>query len=134
MSKLNMLVMEGDYSLCRLESFAGIPEWALPSPFYTITKTADELSIVCESRFVPVEVKQDGNWKLLKIAAVLDLSLTGITARFSTALANAGVNLCVIATYDTDYIMVKSGKLITAIKALEEKDFIVESTTTGHEL
>jgi len=78
---------------------------------------------------VPAGVKQDGDWKLLKIAAVLDLSLTGITAKFSTALADAGVNLCVIATYDTDYIMVKAEKLSVAIEALEAAGFSVQQST-----
>lgn len=129
MSTLEMIVLDEEYSLCRLEAGSSISEWALESSFYTITKTDDELSVVCESRLVPADVKQDGEWKLLKIAAVLDLSLTGITARFSTALANAGVNLCVIATYDTDYIMVKSAKVSIAIEALAAAGFSVQQTT-----
>ena len=96
------------------------------SSFYTISKTSDELSVVCESLYVPAEVKQDGNWRLLKIASVLNLSLTGITAKFSTALANADINLCVIATYETDYILVKQEKLQPAITALQHADFLVQ--------
>ena len=129
MSKLNMQVLESEYSLCRLEVGAAIPQWAFESQFYTITKTSDELSVICESRLVPPQVKKDGEWKLLKIAAVLDLSLTGITARFSTALADADVNLCVIATYDTDYIMVKAEKLSVAIEALDAAGFRVQQPT-----
>ena len=58
--------------------------------------------------------------------AVLDLSLTGITAKFSKALADATVNICVIATYDTDYVLVKEEKLSAAIKALENAGFSVQ--------
>ena len=89
-------------------------------------KTSNELSIVCESKYVPPEEKQNGHWRLLKIMAVLDLSLTGITAQFSTALADAAVNICVIATYDTDYVMVKEEKLSTATKALQNAGFTVQ--------
>jgi hypothetical protein len=126
MSQLKFILMEGIYSLCRLAPQETLPSWSLSSPFYTISKTSDELSVVCESSYVPAEVKQDGDWRLLKIAAVLDLSLTGITAKFSTALANAGVNLCVIATYQTDYLLVKQEKLAISITALQNAGFIIQ--------
>jgi hypothetical protein len=124
-----MVVLSGEYSLCRLPAGSSLPAWVLPSSFYNISHTSEELSVVCESKYVPASILQDGDWKLLKIAAVLDLALTGITAKFSTALANAGVNLCVIATFDTDYIMVKSTKLRIAITALENAGFIFEPST-----
>lgn len=126
MKQLTFILIDGLFSLCRLAPEDAIPSWALSSSFYTITKTSDELSVVCESNYVPAFVKQDGNWRIFKIAGVLNLSLTGITAKFSTALANAGVNLCVIATYDTDYILVKQEKLQTAIIALQDAGFIVQ--------
>ena len=126
MNQLTFIVMNGIFSLCSLAPQDPIPAWAVLSSFYTISKTNDELSIVCESQYVPIDVKHDRNWSLLKIAAVLDLSLTGITAKFSTALADAGVNLCVIATYETDYILVKQQKLPTAIAALQNAGFIVQ--------
>ena len=126
MSQLTFILIDGVFSLCRLAPEDAIPSWALSSGFYTISKTDDELSVVCESQYVPAFIKQDGNWRLLKIAAILDLFLTGITAKFSTALGNAGVNLCVIATYQTDYILVKQEKLQTAITALQDAGFIVQ--------
>lgn len=126
MKQLTFILMDGVFSICSLASEDAIPFWALSSGFYTISKTSDELSVVCESKCVPDVIKQDSNWRLLKIAAVLDLSITGITANFSTALANAGVNLCVIATYNTDYILVKQEKLQTATIALLDAGFIVQ--------
>lgn len=126
MNQLTFILIDGIFSLCRLAPEDSIPSWTLSSDFYTISKTSDELSVVCESQYIPAGIKQDGNWKLLKIASVLDLSLTSITAKFSTALANAGVNLCVIATYETDYILVKQEKLQPAISALQNTGFIVQ--------
>ncbi len=102
-----------------------IPAWVSASPFYSVSKSATELSVVCGSKFVPPHIQRSDNWKLLKIDAVLDLSLTGITAKFSAPLAEAGINLCVIATYDTDYVMVKEDKLQTAKEALQKAGFIV---------
>ena len=127
MNQLPMMVLHGDYSLCRLPAGSSLPAWVLSSKFYNLTNTSDELSVVCESKYVPANIQQEGNWKLLKISSVLDLSLTGITAKFASALAIAGVNLCVIATFDTDYIIVKSIKLPTAIAALEKAGFIFET-------
>ena len=126
MNGLTFQLQAGQYSLCRLAPEQTIPGWVYGSAFFNISKTSDELSIVCESQFVPGEEKQNGQWRLLKILAVLDLSLTGITAQFSTALANAAVNICVIATYDTDYVMVKEEKLSAAINALENAGFTVQ--------
>jgi len=102
-----------------------LPNWLLKSSFYTVSKTADELSVVCEEDLVLGEIRKSVGWRLLKINAELDLSLTGITARFSTALAKAGVNLSVIATYNTDYILVEEAKLTTAIEALRGAGFEV---------
>jgi uncharacterized protein len=126
MNQLRIIVLNGEFALCRLNADDKIPSWVLPSSFYNISKTTDELSVVCESNYVPENIKCDKGWQILKIADVLDLSLTGITAKFSTALADAGVNLCVIATYDTDYIMVKEEKLETAKSALINAGFIIE--------
>ena len=128
MNQIPMMVLPGDYSLCRLPAGSSLPAWVLSSVFYNLTNTSDELSVVCESNYVPANIQQDGNWKLLKISSVLDLSLTGITAKFASALAIAEVNLCVIATFDTDYIIVKSIKLPTAIAALEKAGFIFETS------
>lgn len=102
-----------------------LPNWLFKSSFYTVSKTADELSVVCEEDLVLGEIRKSVGWRLLKINAELDLSLTGITARFSTALAKAGVNLSVIATYNTDYILVEEAKLTTAIEALRGAGFEV---------
>jgi uncharacterized protein len=125
MKELTFIVLPNEYALCRLAANDAVPTWALSSSFYSITKTIDELSVVCEAAMVTGAIKCSKGWRLLKIASVLDLSLTGITAKFSTALADVGVNLCVVATYDTDYIIVQQEKLNTAITALENIGFIV---------
>lgn len=126
MQQLKFIVLEGSYSLCRLLADEAIPSWIFASPFYTISKSPEELSIVCESKYIPGNIQQSNGWKLLKIDAVLDLSLTGITAKFSKPLAEGGVNFCVIATYDTDYVMVPEEKLFLATEALQKEGFLVE--------
>jgi len=126
MQQLKFIILPGNYSLCRLAANEELPVWVFASSFYTISKSSEELSIVCESKYVPGNIQQSNGWKLLKIDAVLDLSLTGITARFSKPLAEAGINLCVIATFDTDYVMVTEEKLLLATEALQKEGFTVE--------
>jgi hypothetical protein len=122
---LRFAVLPKRFAVCQLQIEKPLPNWLLHSSFYSVSKTSDELSVVCEEDLVHGEIKKSIGWRLLKINAVLDLSLTGITAQFSTALAKAGVNLSVIATYNTDYILVEEAKLSTAIEALREADFEV---------
>lgn len=127
MSQLRFIVLPFEYGLCRLHPDDAAPLWPIASSFYSITKTPDEWSVVCEVKHVPDGIQCSKGWRLMKIAAVLDLSLTGITAKFSAALADAGVNLCVIATYDTDYILIPNEKLSAAVAALQEGGFIIQS-------
>lgn len=109
----------------QLKATDKIPEWVYQSGFYSVTRSIDELSIICEEELVQnVSVASKG-WRILKINSVLDLSLTGITAKFSKALADAGVNLSVVATYNTDYILVEDAKLEIAKEALQNAGFEV---------
>lgn len=126
MSQLNFILTDGVFSLGRLHPEDAILSRALSSDFYTILKISEELSVVCESQYIPAFIKQDANRRLQKITAVLDLSLEGITAKFSTALTNAGISLCIIATPKTDYIRVKQEKLQTAIAPLQDAGFILQ--------
>ena len=122
---LQFEVLPKRFAVCQLEMTKPLPNWLFSSSFYTLSKTANELSVVCEEDLVQDEIVKSVGWRLLKINAVLDLSLTGITAQFSTALENAGVNLSVIATYNTDYILEEEAKLTTAIEALRGAGFEV---------
>ena len=110
-----------------------IPDFVWQSSFYTISRSPDELSLVCEERLVVRNIDHyglgniariDGNWRILRLG-VLDLSLVGIAARFSGVLAGAGVNINIISTFDTDYVMIKQAKLAKALAALREAGYTV---------
>jgi hypothetical protein len=122
---LQFEVLPKRFAVCQLDMVKPLPNWLFSSSFYTVSQTADELSVVCEEDLVQGEILKSVGWRLLKINAILDLSLTGITAQFSTALAKAGVNLSVIATYNTDYILVEDAKLTIAVQALRGAGFEV---------
>jgi len=105
-------------AVSRLDPSEPIPACALLTPFLSITRTADELSIVCPARSGPAGVRSVGPWRALKVEGPLDFSLTGILAGLSAALSNANISLFAISTFDTDYMLVREETLDAAIQAL----------------
>jgi len=117
--KLSLSVLPEQFAVCRLEANARIPEWAMSEGIFSaITRTRDELSIVCPQEIVPEEVKTEKDWKALKVEGPLDFSLTGILASLAKPLAEARISIFAISTFDTDYVLVKSEKLEEAVKIL----------------
>ncbi len=108
------------FAICRLPPGIEVPGWVKNSSFYSITKTEDELSVVCEQGLVPFGVKVESGWCLLKVEGTLDFSLTGILAGLTKPLAEAQISLFAISTFDTDYLLVKSESLEKAVNALTE--------------
>lgn len=106
-------------AVCRLDADAGLPSWADGPGFVSITRTAEELSVVCGQDRVPVGVKATPGWRLLKVEGPFDFAVTGVMASLSAPLAAAGVSLFAVATYDTDYLLVKADALDAARAALE---------------
>jgi hypothetical protein len=106
------------YAICRLEPEATIPDWANAGGFISITRTSDELSLVCLEANVPVDVKADRGWRCFKVEGPLDLSLTGVLASLANPLAEARINIFAISTFDTDYLLVKENKLTQAAEVL----------------
>jgi hypothetical protein len=117
---LNLSVLEDKLSVCQLGPSVGIPTWAQQGKFYSISRTEDELSIVCSQDNVPDGIKCDSNWRALKVEGPLDFSLIGILASLANTLANVEISIFAISTYDTDYLLVKEDKLERAIEALQE--------------
>lgn len=124
--KLCFTQLKDTYSICRLNVIHSIPEWVYQSEMFSITKTLEELSIVCCQKFVPDDVKQERDFRVIKVKGPLDFSLIGILASISSILANKGISIFVISTYDTDYILVKEKNWQEAVKALTMAGHIVE--------
>ena len=120
---MKLQVLSGTYQLVKLESGAGIPAEVLEQEFFTISRTSDELSIiVSDSVRIESEYKEMG-WRIIKFVESMDLSLIGITARIATVLAEKEVNMCALATYNTDYVLVKQERLGVAVGALEKAGY-----------
>lgn len=113
-----LTVLPKRFSICRLEKADVIPLWATAQEFFSITKTPDELSIVCPEANVPESVKAERGWRGLKVAGPLDFSQTGILAALAEPLAKDDISIFVISTHDTDYIFVKETDLKRTIEIL----------------
>ena len=112
-------------SICRLEKNAPIPEWALTGEFFSITRTAEELSVVCPQNQVPPGVQKQDGWKVLQVEGPLDFSLTGVLASLTGPLAKEGISVFAISTYDTDYLLVQQELLEKAIEILTKREYQV---------
>jgi hypothetical protein len=107
--KLNIRLLQGELAVCRLSPQSPIPEWAIGEKgFVSITRTADELSIVCAEDLAPKDAKCERNWRVFKMEGPFDFALTGILVSVARPLNEAGISILSISTYDTDYVMVKS--------------------------
>lgn len=116
--RLDLILIQGRFAVCRLPPNAELPSWAA-GEFSSLTRTSDELSVVCAEDAVPKDIRCEAGWRILKVAGPLDFGLTGILLSIAGPLAEAGISIFALATYDTDYVMVKEQNLDRAIRALE---------------
>src|SRR5579883_3211378 len=115
---LTLTVLPDRYAICKLDSTAEVPAWSAKGNFVSISRTPDELSIVCLETNVPAGITFDPGWRIFRCEGPLDLSLPGIMVSLAEPLADAGVPIFPIATHHTDYILIKEQHLDTAIRAL----------------
>ena len=119
MTSLRLTVLPSRLAVCRLAANALLPIWAAGGALVSITRTADELSIVCLEAQVPGDVTVERGWCCLKVEGPLDFALTGILADLAGALASAGISIFAVSTFDTDYLLVKEETLDRAVEALK---------------
>jgi hypothetical protein len=106
-------------AVCTLPPDAALPAWATAGEFFSVTRTQDELSVICPEGLVPAEVAATGDWACLKVEGPFDFTVTGVLAALAPPLAAAGVPCLTIATYETDYLLVKAADLPAAVTALK---------------
>jgi len=120
MAGFDLTVLDGDLAVCRLAPDAALPAWADGPGFTSLTRTDEELSVICAVSRVPADVRRDGPWRALKVRGPFDFGVTGVMAALSRPLADAGISLLPVATFDTDYLLVKAEALDRAVAALTE--------------
>lgn len=123
--KLSLEIMPERMTVCRLDASAPLPGWLDGSAFYSITRTQEELSLVCHEALTPPGIKCESGWRCFRVQGALDFSEIGIMFSLTQPLAINDVSVFVISTFDTDYFLVKEKDLATAIDAL---------TVAGHNI
>jgi len=116
--RLDLVILDGRLAACRLGPAEGLPAWATGGGFVSITRTADELSVVCPESSVPEGVRAERGWRSLRVSGVLDFSLVGVLGSLAVPLARSGIGIFVVSTFDTDYLLVKEVDLARAVEAL----------------
>lgn len=117
---LNLTVVDGTFAVCRLGADAPIPPWATAGSFFSITRTADELSIVCRQDTVPEGVVGERGWCCLRVVGSIPFSVVGVLASLATPLAEAGISAFAVSSFDTDYLLVKAADFEKAVTALTQ--------------
>ena len=122
---LRLSVPDDRFAVCKLEPDNEVPDWAVKNGFFSATRTPDELSIVCLEQNVPEGLQCERGWRAFKVQVPLAFSETGVLVSLAAPLAEEGISLFAVSTYDTDYVLVKEGALEPATTALR---------SAGHEV
>lgn len=120
--KLQRLSQE--LTICKVKSIADIN---LAADLFFICKTDEELSLVCETKDAPATtIEREDEWRGFRIEGVLDFSLIGILSKITGILAENGIGIFAVSTFNTDYILVKAKKFEKAARALQTSGYVVE--------
>ena len=115
--------IEGDFSVCKVQDFSLVN---LESEYCFIGRTDEERSIVCLGEDVPGNcTHRDDGWKAFRIPGELDFSLIGILAKISGLMAENGIGIFAVSTYNTDYILVKKDNFERALNILSKNGYSI---------
>ena len=117
-------------SVCRLGADAPWPVPAAGPPVHSVTRTPDELSVVCAEGHEPTGARVEPGWRALRIVGPLAFDLVGIVASVSVPLAEAAIGVFVLSTFDTDLVLVHGVDLDAAVAALEAAGHTVTAVAT----
>ena len=115
---VSLCALDADLAVCRLPPDAPAPEVPVGGALFAVTRTADELSVVCPAADAPPDATVEAGWLALVVDGPLDIGLTGILASLAVPLAEAGIPIFAISTYDTDYVLVREADLAAAVESL----------------
>ena len=124
-SNFTLTLLPDTLAICRLEADSEMPSWATAGDFFSITRTADELSVICLQGQVSEGIRCESGFRCYKVDGPLDFGLTGILASLTTVLAQAGISILAFSTFDTDYLLVKEEQLEKATETLLEAGYSV---------
>ena len=118
----------GRFAVCKLPPGSAIPAWATAGDVFSVTRTGDELSVVCRQEVVPAGTQAEVGWRCLRVAGAMPFTLVGVLASLTGPVAAAGVGVFAVSTFDTDYLLVKEAEFPAAVAALRAAGHLVERT------
>jgi len=121
-------LLPGRFAVLRLDPGAAIPEWALRGDFFSVTRTDDELSIVCRQEQAAPDVTCSADWVCLKLLGPFDFDETGVVAAVTSIIADEDIGVFVVSTFDGDHLLVKATDFPATVLALEGRGHAVDTT------
>jgi uncharacterized protein len=129
--QLKLVVLPEHFIFARFAPSALLPSWATQGRFFSVTRTHDELSVVCATDEAPASFRDHMHWRAFKVRGPFALSEVGVLASLTTPLAEAKISLFVISTFETDYILVNSEQLPHAIEALRKAGHKIDEANSA---
>ncbi len=132
--KIRLKLLGDRFAVCRfaaqdtfgvVQTLLSVPP-EVPPRFLSVTRTSDELSVVCSEEAVPHSIQSERGWRCLAVAGPIPFEVTGVAAAIAAPLAQAGISIFLVSTFDTDYLLVKEDALKAAIAALRDSGCDVE--------
>ena len=120
MKTLSLALLPQKYAICQFHPDKHIPYWALLGNFVSLTRTHEELSIVCQQDNVPNDINAERGWRCVQVQGAFDFTVSGVPASLAIPLAEADISVLAIATYATDYLLVKEENVEQALQVLEQ--------------
>jgi hypothetical protein len=125
LNNLTIQILPEQYAILHISSDENIPAWVLNGKYWSITRSESEISIVCQQDVVPTGFKGEFNWKVFKVHNPLTFEMAGILASLANPLADAGISIFAISSYETDYLMLKEVNLEKAVEVLSKAGHII---------
>lgn len=116
-------IVDGLFTVHRFPPDHAVPAQVFDAPFYSITRSDEELAVVCPASAALQSERSESGWACIKVLGPLDFSLTGILAGIAAVLADAEISIFAVSTFDTDYILVKAERLSAARRALTQAGY-----------
>jgi hypothetical protein len=123
---LTLLEVVGRFAVCKMPPGTAIPAWATAGDVFSLTRTLEELSVVCRQELVPDGTQAEVGWRCLRVAGAMPFTLVGVLASLTVPVAAVGVGVFAVSTFDTDYLFIKEAEFATAVAALMQAGHTVK--------
>ena len=120
---MNLQILPQAFTVCQISDLTGVD---FSREFVFVAKTDEEISLVCETEFVPQNtITREDGWRAFRVSGVLEFSLVGVLSSLSAVLAAAGISIFAVSTYNTDYLLTRTDAFDRAITALSSAGYAI---------